>query len=153
MTLLVAAAAVAFLAGCSGDPGAEPPAVTSPVTLPTELDPTAPTSAPGSTPTPSAPAPSAAPAEGLRIESFAVRAPLTCDGTEFTARAEWTASGAVGATIVVDGATLDAPVPVAGPVDLTLPCDGSAHPVLLVLAAADGSTVVGSQAVLASPAR
>ncbi len=146
---LLLAAAMALSACSSGAPADDAP-VTAPVTLPAELLPPPASTTSLATPT-TTPAPDPA-ATGVTVTSFVVRAPLTCEGDDFVARVEWVAVGAVGATIVVDGAPVDTPVPLAGPAEITLPCDGSARPVLLVLAAADGSSEIRSQAVLASPA-
>ena len=139
------------LAACSSDAPADDSTVTAPVTLPAELLPPSPSTTfvaptPTTSPVPSPDAP------GVTVTSFVVRAPLTCEGADFVARVEWVAVGAVGATVVIDGAPVDTPVPLAGPAEITLPCDGAARPVLLVLAAADGSSEIRSQAVLASPA-
>ncbi len=143
----VLVAVVLTPAACSDDSTTDEVDVTAPVTLPAELLPAPPSTA-GATPT-SVPAPGQS---GVTVESFVVRAPLTCEGVDFVARVEWSATGVVGATIVVDGAPVDESVPLSGPAEITLPCDGSARPVLLVLAAADGSSEIRSQAVLASPA-
>lgn len=85
------------------------------------------------------------------VEAFTVLAPLTCDAPTFDARVEWIAAGVTSATLLVDSAQVAGPVPVTGPFDLVLACDGTVHTVVLVLAAPDGSTVLQTRAVLASP--
>lgn len=147
---MLTVAAIALL-GCGGsDPS--PTAVTSPVTLPTELAPSPSTTAPSSSTVPVDPStPDPAPTGPPTFEAFAVRAPLTCDPPTYDATVEWLARGATSATILVDSAQVAAPVPVDGPFDLVLACDGTAHTVVLVLVGADGSSALQTRAVLASP--
>jgi hypothetical protein len=119
------------------------------VTLPDRLEPTTlvPPHGEGQTTT------TEAPVTGVVVEpeSFRVRSPLECAGPTYDATVEWTARGATAATIVVDGTQVADQVPVTGSFDLTLPCDGVAHTVLLVLADGVGDPVTLTQAVLAAP--
>jgi hypothetical protein len=153
--LLASTLAVAVAAGLAGCGGSEPSptAVTSPVSLPTELVPSPSTTALPADPT--APVDSSTPdpdAGGTpSFEAFTVRAPLTCEPPTYPATVEWRARGATNATILVDGAQVAGPVPANGPFDLVLACDGTAHTVVLVLVGADGSSVLQTRAVLASP--
>ena len=151
LAALLIAVVATTLPACSSDAPTDDASVTAPITLPAELRPP-PSSTASLAPAPTSTSVPGTDAPGVTVTSFVVRAPLTCEGADFVARVEWVATGAVGATVIVDGAPVDDLVPLAGPADITLPCDGSARPVLLVLTAADGSSEIRSQAVLASPA-
>lgn len=140
------------VAGCRDGSDPAPSAVTSPVTLPAELVPST-TSAAAPDVTPSTVTGSPSTGGPPTVEAFTVRAPLTCEGPSFGATVEWRATGATSATILVDRAQVAGPVPVSGPFDLVLGCDGTVHTVVLVLAAPDGSTVLQTRAVLASAGR
>jgi len=138
--------------GCSSAGRSEPTAVTPPITLPAALLP--PAGGPGTpdaTTTTSAPA--ATTGTGVEIAAFAVEAPLECGDAGFTATVRWRATGAVAATVLVDNTQVAGPVPVAEPFEIRLPCDGAAKTIQLVLVAADGSSELRNQVVLASPGR
>ena len=140
--------ALAVLApGCADSDGTDGDAApdTTGLSLPESLVPTSSTTAPG-TPTTTAP-----PASGVVVDSFAVRAPLTCSGPSYDATVEWAARGVAAATVIVDGTQVAGPVPREGPFVVSLPCDGVGHAVALVVVGDDGSRVIRTQAVLPGP--
>jgi hypothetical protein len=141
--------------GCGGDDGASPAtSAQAPVTLPDRLDPTTSTTAPGPSSVEAHGGSAPATAEGsaaIAVDAFAVEAPTTCDPPSYEATITWDAAGAVGATVLVDGVQVAASVPVDGPFVVPLPCDGAGHAVALVLVGADGSSVIRTRAVLATP--
>ncbi|MCD9622988.1 hypothetical protein [Rhabdothermincola salaria] len=131
--------------GCSDDQTTDgaPATDTTTISLPDSLVPT--TTAIGDTTTTEA-APT-----GVVVDSFAVRAPLSCTEPTYDATVEWEARRAVAATVIVDGTQVAGPVPVEGPFVVTLPCDGVGHAVALVVVGADDSRVIRTQAVLPGP--
>lgn len=145
---------LALLASCTEDTdeGSSPSSVRAPVTLPDRLEPTTSVPPHGAEPS-TTPTTTDAGTAGVVVEpnSFRVRAPLECDAPTHDATVEWVAQGATAATILVDSTEVADRVPVTGSFDLTLPCDGVAHTVLLVLSDGVGAPVTLTQAVLAAP--
>jgi hypothetical protein len=153
-TVLVAVAFV--LAGaCSSDPeppvavtGTRPP-TTSPATTPgTALGPGPADTSPSAPEAPAGPTPPAAPGDtpvtgGPEVVTFHLPGQVPCTGAEVAVTATYTTVGATQVAFVVD----QEPVrggpnpPVSGDAELTLPCDGNAHTVLLVAVGPTGQAL------------
>lgn len=118
--------------------GAPPHGTNGPVTLPkaTSVPPSGTTFAPGAKPT---------------ILTFQAPPELSCGGlTEATATVVYETRNADRVAILLDGRQLPGAPSVSGRLEVTVPCDGRAHVVLLTAVSPDNQTAVDSRAILAT---
>jgi hypothetical protein len=86
---------------------------------------------------------------GARIDDLAVANRLTCDlGSHVSITATYRTSGTVEVAFVLDGSPVPGAPPTSGTFDLDVPCDGTAHTLVLTAVDDRGRTTVASKAIL-----
>ena len=140
---LLALALVPALAGCGGDDPAAAP-TTSAAAPPLERVP--PATAHGGVGNP------AAADAGPGIEAASAPARVACDeGMDATVPVTWSAPAAELVRLVVDGEPIEGERAPTGEAEVGVPCDGSAHIVLVVAVGTEPEPSLASLAVLAEP--
>jgi hypothetical protein len=86
---------------------------------------------------------------GATIEDLSVANRITCElGADVSITASYRTSGSAEVAFVLDGKTVPGAPPPSGTFDLDVPCDGSAHTLVLTAVDQRGRTTVASKAIL-----